>query len=486
MTPLKKKVVTRFAPSPTGEPHIGSLRTALYNWLYARQNRGNFLLRIEDTDRQRYQEESDIKIFEMLDWVGLNYDDKPIYQSIRKDIYREHALKLVKNGYAYYCFCSKERLERLRQRQQGRGEAPRYDRLCRQLGKEEIKNKLLKNLSHTIRLKMPTSGVTKLRDIIRGSVSFPNKEQEDPIILKSDGFPTYHLAVVVDDNEFKVTHVIRGEEWLSSTPKHLQLYQYFNWPLPQFAHLPLILAPDRSKLSKRHGTVSVLQFRNQGYLPSALLNFVLLLGWHPKKGSEKEIFSLSEMIKEFKLDQVQKSAAIFDKNKLDWLNSVYLRQLSIPELTKLALPFLEAEWFNLEKLKINLELLVNLEKDRIKKLAELPQKLKFILADKLDYAGELLIWKKSDKGTTLERLKWLKDLLTKIPKDKWQQDKLEKFIKKAIEENSKGVGETLWPMRVALTGQRHSPSPFEVAAVLGPEKTLKRLAVAIDKLQNYK
>lgn len=356
----QQNIVTRFAPSPTGDLHIGGLRTALYAWLYARQHGGKFLLRIDDTDRNRYQPGSDQGIFDALDWVGLNYDET-FRQSERREIHQQHAEQLISNGHAYRCFCTPERLDEMRKDQQAKKEPPRYDRTCRDLDESEIKQKLEHSTAYTIRFKIPDSGETTVHDIVRGMVTFQNSELDDFVLLKSDGYPTYHLATIVDDHEFGITHVTRSEEWFPSLPKHVLLYQAFGWELPQFVHYSMILAPDKSKLSKRHGATGVLEFKKLGFLPEALINFVLLLGWHPKEGSEQEFFTKEDMFKQFDLKDVQKSAAIFDHQKLDWMNAHYIREMSLDQLTELAKPY----FASVEDITL-LQQAISLEQERIK------------------------------------------------------------------------------------------------------------------------
>lgn len=323
-------VRVRFAPSPTGFVHVGSLRTALYNYLFARHHGGKFVLRVEDTDRARYTEGAVENLLETLEWSGLSDDEGPenngdfgpYYQSQRLNIYHEYIEKLISNNFAYPCFCSEERLAKIREEQIGKKLTPKYDGHCRHISGDEL-IKRRKSEDHVIRLKIPPEGITKVSDIIRGEVQFQNEMIDDQVLLKSDGFPTYHLANVVDDHLMGITHVIRGEEWLISTPKHIILYDYFGWPIPQFAHLPLLLNPDRSKLSKRQGDVAVEDYRKKGYLPEALLNFVALLGWN--RGDDEEIFSLEELIADFSLERVNKSGAVFNIEKLNWMNGIYIR-----------------------------------------------------------------------------------------------------------------------------------------------------------------
>ncbi|MFA6254539.1 MAG: glutamate--tRNA ligase [Patescibacteria group bacterium] len=477
---MPKKIITRFAPSPTGSLHVGSLRTALYNYLFAKKNQGNFLLRIEDTDQERKVEGASENLKIILKQFGLTWDNKKVMvQSERLKEYQQAAQELIKKEKAYYCFCSKERLDNLRKVQQQKGLPPMYDGCCRDLPAAETKAKLTAKTPYVIRFKIPRTGQTEFTDLIRGQVTFDNKLLDDPIILKSDGFPAYHLASVVDDHDMATTHVFRGEEWLPSTPKHILLYQAFGWQPPEFAHLPLLLNPDRSKLSKRQGDVAVEDFLKKGYLPEALLNFVLLLGWNP--GTDQEIFSnLEEMAKAFDLEKVNKSGAVFDTQKLDWLNGQYIRQKPLPELAKLCQPFF-AEVGIKADLK-SLEKIVATEHERIKKLSDIVPVTEFFFKEPT-YEPKLLIWKKIDKNQTADNLKILKEFLENLAEKKWQKKDLEEEIIGLIKEKGRGVGDMLWPMRVALSGRQASPGPFEIAEVLGKTESLKRIQKAIDLLK---
>ncbi|PIT87772.1 MAG: glutamate--tRNA ligase, partial [Candidatus Magasanikbacteria bacterium CG10_big_fil_rev_8_21_14_0_10_40_10] len=345
---------TRFAPSPTGWLHIGSLRTALFAYLFAKKNNGIFLLRIEDTDRERYMEGGVENILHSLDWAKIKPDEGvaldangqtnqigdngPYIQSQRLEIYHKYIQELIDHDKAYYCFCSKERLDQLRADQQANNQPTGYDGQCRNLSLADARVRVQAGEKYVVRMKMPQDGTTKFNDLIRGQVEFQNNLIDDQVLLKADGYPTYHLAVVVDDHLMKITHIIRGEEWLSSTPKHILLYQMFGWTPPEFAHLSLLINEKKQKLSKRHGDVSVHDYIDKGYLPEALINFVAFLGWNP--GDEREMFSLEELTKEFDFNKVSKSAAVFNMAKLDWYNGQYIRNLNIDELTRRCLPFL--------------------------------------------------------------------------------------------------------------------------------------------------
>jgi glutamyl-tRNA synthetase len=510
------KIKTRFAPSPTGDMHIGNLRSALFAYLFAKNNNGEFVLRIEDTDQTRYKEGSEKSILEGLNWAGIEYDNKDniIFQSKRTEIYQKFAAQLLKQGDAYYCFCSAERLEKMREEQTARKVAPKYDRHCLNLSKEEIEEKLKAGEPHVIRMKIPetfttspqpspykgegdasaplplTRGETErgrlaFHDLIRGEVSFNLKEIDDQILIKSDGFPTYHLANVVDDHEMEITHVIRAEDWLSSTPKHLILYKMLGWQAPEFAHLSLILAPDKSKLSKRHGATSVLEFKKLGYLPEALINYIALLGWNP--GNEREIFSLKELKKEFSLEKVQKAGAIFDINKLDWMNGEYIKKMNLDKLVDLCMPYItechpedsrqqsgdEGSRKILEN-KDYVKKVITLEQERLKKLSDITEATAYFFTEP-QYEKELLKWRKADLADAKEKLEFLVKELEGVSEKNWDKNKLEEFVKDLIAKNNFETGNVLWPLRVALTGREKSPSPFEVAEVLGKEESLKRI-----------
>ncbi len=486
-------VRTRFAPSPTGMMHVGNFRTALYAYLFAKKHQGKFILRIEDTDKSRQVEGAEQAILRILKWAGLEHDEGPdiggpygpYRQSERLAIYQEHIQQLINKGKAYYCFCTPERLAQMRQAQQARGEQVKYDRHCLHLSPAEIQAKIDAGEPYVIRQKVDTDGQTKFNDLVRGEIVIQNKVLDDSVLIKSDGFPTYNFANVIDDHLMGITHVIRGEEYINSTPKYIQLYQAFGWQVPRHAHLSLILNKNRSKLSKRDGDVSVEDYIQQGYLPETVINFVALLGWNP--GDDRELFTLEELIQEFDFNKVHKSGAVFDITKLDWMNGHYIRRKPVEELTKLCQPYLEAylqEHYQLDLDKFDfdyLKLVVGLEQERLRKLSEIGEKTKYFFVEP-DYPASLLIWKKSDAATTLQRLKFLIDYLQQAPEENWTRQALEEALIEEIKYQGFTNGDTLWPMRVALSGEERSPSPFEIAEVLGKQKTLARLQAAVSKL----
>lgn len=492
-------VRVRFAPSPTGYLHVGSLRTAFYNYLFAKKHGGSFILRIEDTDQKRLVEDATEKLLATLgiffEWdeglrqrtmsreQGTGNREKgnfgPYVQSERLEIYRKYANDLIERGKAYPCFCSSERLETVRKEQETRKEPTRYDGLCRDLSKEEVAERLKENVPHVIRLRVEGTGDIVFDDIVRGKVSFSKKTIDDQVLLKSDGFPTYHLANVVDDHLMGITHVIRGEEWLPSTPKHILLYEAFGWDIPQFAHLPLLLNPDRSKLSKRQGDVAVEDYLAKGYLPEALLNFVALLGWNPGEGETQEIFSLDELVNIFDVGHIHKGGAVFDVKKLDWLNAEYIKNLSSEALLAKAHPFLrEKTWFETvdpaRKELEYVERVLGIERDRLQKLSNIGESVKFLFIEPT-IDPTLLPWKKNTPQETLEALETMQRTLENISEHEWTRADLEKKLLDAAGEKR---GDFLWPLRVALSGEKQSPPPHEIAWVIGKEASLRRIEAA--------
>ena len=488
---------TRFAPSPTGFLHIGGFRTALFAYLHAKKNGGKFLLRIEDTDRERFVEGGLENILNSLYWAGIKpdegvliEDDKiiqkgengPYIQSERLEIYSKHISMLLEKCGAYHCFCTKERLDELRMTQEKNKMPSGYDRHCFNLGQEEVEEKKKAGEKFVIRLKMPKDETIEIDDLVRGKVKFDTNLIDDQVLIKSDGFPTYHFAVVVDDHLMSITDVVRGEEWISSTPKHIALYKYFGWDIPNYAHLPLLVNEKKQKLSKRHGDVSVFDFKEKGYLPESLINFVAFLGWNP--GGEREIFNLKELESEFDLNRVGKSASVFNIEKLDWITGQYIKKMKDEELSKLVLPFLNNAGLY-EKTDATDPLLISLvkiSKERMSKLSDIVELSGFVFAKDLKYDSDLLIWKKSDSVITKKNLESLYGFISDLDVKSWTEEKLEKEIVGWIEENNLSVGEVLWPMRVALSGQKNSPGPFEISIVLGKEKTLSRLRRAVSFL----
>ncbi len=484
----------RFAPSPTGYLHVGGLRQALYNYLLVKKLGGSFILRIEDTDRKRFVPGSIESLIQALDWAGLSYDEGPVLQkgkivqkgkfgpyiqSERLPIYQKYAQELIDKGQAYYCFCDEQRLEKLRREQALNKQPTRYDGCCRNLTAPEIKKLLENKVPYVIRFKNPLTGQTKVNDLIRGEVVWQNENLDDQILLKNDGYPTYHLASVVDDHLMEVTHILRGEEWLPSTPKHLLTYQAFGWTPPQFAHLSLVLNPDRSKLSKRQGDVAVEDYQKKGYLPEALLNFIALLGWNP--GNDQELLSMAEMAKLFDWQQINKSGAIFDLAKLNWFNSEYIKKLSPTEFIKKITPFIQEAVGQDELDKKLVARVAEVMQNRLNVLSEIKDYI--YLFTPLDYPTELLRWKKSDLAGAQKALRLVKACLAELSTEEWQLKILEEKLTALVKENNLTTGEVLWPLRAALSGQQYSPSPFELAYLLGQAETLERLEQALYKLK---
>ena len=487
-------VKTRFAPSPTGYLHIGGLRTALYNYLFAKKHGGIFALRIEDTDRNRYVPGAVESLLHVLEAMGLQHDEGPILtkeglieqkgslgpyiQSERLSLYTKYAHELLERGLAYECFCSSERLESVRS-QQGIAKLPtKYDRHCVTLSPEERTIKHTAGEPCVIRLKIP-DGETTFDDLIRGRITIHNQEIDDQVLIKSDGFPTYHLANVIDDHLMEVTHVIRAEEWISSTPKHVLLYQAFEWDIPQFAHLPLILNPDRSKLSKRQGDVAVEDYLRKGYLPEALINFVALLGFNPK--ADQELYRLEELAELFDIEKVNKSGAVFMTDKLDWMNGQYIRTKTPEEITKLSQPFLKKA-----EIKAPEEILIKIctvEKERLVLLSDLVEKTRGYLILPT-YQANLLVWKKSTKEDARLQLQNIIPVLEGFNNEITGSSALiETALREYIEEKHLQNGNVLWPLRVALSGLSASPAPFELLWVLGKEESLRRIHKAITMLE---
>ncbi len=480
------RVRTRFAPSPTGYLHIGGLRTALYAYLYAKKNNGDFILRLEDTDRERLVGDADEIIYRTLKEVGLNYDEGPdvggaygpYVQSERVDIYKKHAEELVRSGAAYYCFCTKERLNELRGECEAREITPKYDKHCLSLPKEEVQAKLDAGEPYVIRQNIPTEGETTYHDMVFGDISVPNADMEDNVLLKSDGYPTYNLANVVDDHLMEISHVIRGVEYLSSTPKYNLLYEAFGWNIPEYIHLPPVMRDQRQKLSKRHGDASYEDFVEKGYLPAAIVNYIALLGWAP--AGTREIFTLDELSEAFDVSGISKSPAIFDVEKLRWMNAEYIRALPEDEYIKVCLPYLKQA---IDTDKFDLSIITRITQPRLELLTELPEKLAFLSAMP-DYDTELYRHKKM-KVTPETALDFIKDAYTVLER---LGDFEESTIHDAMMDLAASLeiknGQLLYPLRIAITGTAVTPGgAIEIAALLGREETLKRLKDSVNKLQ---
>ena len=457
-------VRVRFAPSPTGHLHIGGARTALFNWLFARHHNGKFILRIEDTDRSRSTEEYIESIIEAMKWLGLDWDEGPFRQTDRMEIYRNYAFRLLEEGKAYRCYCTPEELEERRQKAMKEGKPPRYDRRCR-----EIRETLDKPFA--IRFKMPVEGETVVHDLVKGDVTFKNSELEDLVILRSDGTPTYNFCVVVDDYEMKISHVIRGEDHLNNTPKQIHIYHALGINPPNFAHIPMILGKDRSRLSKRHGATSVLSYRDDGYLPDAVVNFLARLGW---SHGDQEIFTREELIRFFNLEQVGKANAVFDSEKLLWLNSEYIKLTPEEKLYELVRPFLINEGYINETDSIDLKWAckaIKSLKERCRTLKELAHAMRYYLLDYVDIEP-----KAKEKYINTETIKIIKEITEKLAQlNDFTHDKIEKVFMEMVNEKGLKLGQVAQPIRVVITGSTVSPGIYEVLEIVGKERTLKRL-----------
>lgn len=484
-----KQVRVRFAPSPTGYLHIGGLRTALYNYLFARHNNGKFILRIEDTDRTRFVEGAIESLIESLHWAGIEYDEgvfiedgkivqKGEYgsyiQSERLDIYKKYVDELIEKGYAYYCFCSKERLDKVREEQKIKGLIPKYDGFCRSLSLEEARERIANGEEYVVRLKLPHNKDIKFHDLVRGDIIINTDDIDDQVLLKSDGYPTYHMAVVVDDHLMDITHIVRGEEWLASTPKHVYLYQVFGWEEPTYVHLPTVLNKERKKLSKRHGDVAVEDFREKGYLPEGLVNYLALVGWSPK--DNKEIFSMEELIEEFSFERVSKTGGIFDKDKLDWVNGHHIREYDIDKLTDLSIPYLKDAGYIDDKFVKEkyswIKAMVQTVMESISYLSEIPEKVEILFDNKVELEDE-------DALNTL-RGEQVPDILNAFKEELNEIEEIDeefaKGIMKRIQKSTGVKGKNLYmPTRIALTGNNHGPELVNIIYLLGKQNILKRI-----------
>jgi glutamyl-tRNA synthetase len=483
---MNNQIRVRFAPSPTGYLHVGGLRTALYNFLFARKNNGKFILRIEDTDRNRYVEGAVENLIAALRWAGLDYDEGPdiggdygpYMQSQRLEIYKQYANELINSGNAYYCFCSQERLQNLRQEQE-KQKLPqmKYDKHCLNLSKEEIDKNLDKGLPFVIRLNVKPNQKIVFQDIVRGEVVFDSDNIDDQILIKSDGYPTYHLANVVDDHLMKISHVIRGEEWLSSTPKHVILYDAFGWKRPEFAHLPLLLNPDKSKLSKRQGDVAVEDYRDKGYLKEALINFVALLGWNA--GDDREFYYLNDLIEAFSLERVNKSGAVFDIVKLNSLNAEHLRKKSNEQLLQmLKIELAKSEFASLSLSDEKLLLIIEAMKERVSFVYEFITNCRYFYVAPTEYEQKSI-----EKNWKLETPDHLKKFVQEISTiENPTKEDYEKVLNKVAEELNLGKGKIIHPLRLAVSGQSTGPGMFDLLYVLGKEEVIKRIGKAITSI----
>ncbi|MEE1167337.1 MAG: glutamate--tRNA ligase [Treponema sp.] len=515
-----KEVRVRYAPSPTGMQHIGGVRTALFNYLYARSKGGKFILRLEDTDRTRFDEKYVANLYDTMAWLGIEWDEGgskggefgPYVQSERFELYKEYAQKLIENGEAYYCFCDAERLDRIRKIQTENKMAPGYDRNCRHLTEEEVKANLAAGKPYVIRLKVPMEGTTVFHDHILGDIEWKNEDiSPDPVLLKSDGFPTYHLANIVDDHMMKISHVMRAQEWIPSTPLHVQMYKSFGWEHPEFCHLPMVNGQDGKKLSKRHGSTSVNEFRARGYLPQAIVNYVAMLGCSYEEG--KEFYTLEELAKSFKLEHLNKAPAVFDYKKLEYYNGNYIRMLSDEELYKWTLPFITGtgdaaleinpenpqpapkvgpeysgialgedgepvcvdKSMNMSSAEVKAKLmgLMPLIKERLKYLTDAAEMVRFLFTEPAVPPVDQIVPKKLDAAKTKEVLEKSKEFVKALPG--LEHEAQEELAKKMAEEMGIKLGDFMMPIRMAVTGSRVSPPLMGSILILGVEKSIERI-----------
>jgi len=488
-----KEIRLRFAPSPTGYLHIGGARTALFNWLYARHYKGSFILRIEDTDQVRSTEEAVNVILEGMKWLGLDWDEGPgkggeygpYFQMQRLNLYQKYAEQLLKNQKAYYCYCTREELAESRKKQAREGKNPKYDRHCLNLSEEEKKRYEAEGRKPAIRLKIPAKEII-FNDLLRGKVIFDGRLLSDFVIIKSDGIPTYNYAVVIDDALMKITHVMRGDDHISNTPKQILIYEALGFDIPKFAHIPMIMGPDHTRLSKRHGATSVMEYKKMGYIPEAVVNYIAHLGWSP--GDEREIFSKEELIKEFTLDKISKHAAVFSMEKLNWFNNEYLKRMSIDSLTERLIPFLEeANYIKKEDLSPDklkwLKEIVRLMQGRFRNFSQFIDFADYFFMEKVNIEPKAF---KSvlNKEEVPKILQTLKSRLSSLKS--WNEENIEKAVREvAFSLQIKG-GQIIHPTRVALSGKKVGPGLFALMVVLGQKKTIERLGKAIEKIKELK
>lgn len=489
-----KPVRVRIAPSPTGYFHVGSARTALFNWLFARHHGGKFIVRIEDTDRKRYNPEAVADAVTSLRWLGLDWDEGPeaggdygpYYQSERLELYHHYADWLVEQDRAYKCYCSPERLAAMREEQRKRKQDIGYDRHCRHLTASQRTEYEAQGITPVVRLKVPLEGQTSFHDVLYGTISVENHTLDDLVLLKSDGFPTYHLAVVVDDHLMEISHIMRGDEWLPSVPKHILLYDAFGWEIPVYAHLPLILAPTgKGKLSKRHGGVEIRDFRRQGYLPEAMVNYLARVGW--SYDDKTEIFSRQELIRDFDLSGINNSPARFSYERLEWMNGYYIRQLDPGDLAERLVPFMIEGGYAITA--ADMRPIVPLIQERLKTLSEVVEKTGFFFQDeddsRLEYDASLLIGKKMTASESLAALQRAREVLASIPRvagSDFQAGTTEPPMRALVDELGLKAGQLFGIIRVAVTGKKVAPPLFETMAVLGRGRSLSQIDRAIEAL----
>lgn len=488
----------RFAPSPTGYVHIGGLRTALYNYLYAKQNEGTYLIRVEDTDQTRFVEGAIEGMINSMQWAGVVHDEGPFIdekthqvvekgefgpyiQSHRLELYKKHSDQLIESGHAYNCFCTKERLEQVREKQKSKGLTPKYDGHCRELSKAEVDEKLAAGLPHVVRLKLPEGRVIEFNDVIKGHIAVNTDDMDDQVLMKTDGFPTYHMAVVVDDHFMGITHVVRGDEWLISTPKHIYTYEAFGWEAPEFVHLPVILGQSKKKLSKREGDVSVEDFKRKGYLPEALINYIALVGWSPDDG--EEIMDMQTLINKFSFDRVSKSSGVFDVEKLNWMNNQYIRNYDLDQLTVLSKSYFVESGFASES-EFDEEFtkyknIVDILRERLNKLNEISDYYNLFNVNTIvledDEAREMI-----EMPHVPQMLSCFSEKISEI--DAITSEDVKRLLKEVQKETGHKGKNLFMPVRVALTGQVHGPDIAKVMEVIGSANTIERIQYSIRNL----
>ena len=500
---MEKKVRTRIAPSPTGDPHVGTAYIALFNLAFANSNNGEFILRIEDTDQNRYTEGSEQMIFDALHWLGLNYAEGPdvggeygpYRQSERFHLYGDYAKKLVEQGGAYYCFCTQDRLDKLRERQKAMGKAPGYDGHCRSLTPEEIQAKLDAGEPYVIRLKMPYEGETIIHDRLSGDIVFENNKIDDQVLLKADGFPTYHLANVVDDHLMGITHVIRAEEWIASTPKHIQLYKAFGWEQPEFIHMPLLRNADRTKISKRKNPVSLIWYKEEGYLKEGIVNFLGLMGY--SFGENKEIFSLQEFVDNFNIDKVSLGGPVFDLVKLGWVNNHHMRMKDINELTDLAIPFFRQLGYVGEEVSEHeyraLVKIVEILRESAQTLKEIAKESAVYFEDTFELPVVTEDMNKKERKSVeklnesildpvgKESIKLFMKKLEAWEKEDFTIEEAKEMLHSTLEEIGEGPAKVYMPLRAVITGQARGADLYNVLFIIGKTRTLNRMKTMIEK-----
>ena len=481
---MDKKIRVRFAPSPTGYLHVGGARSALFNYLFAKNCGGTFILRIEDTDQNRFVEGALKEIYDSLKWLGLDWDEGPevggnygpYIQSQRIEIYKKYAQELLEKGHAYRCFCTPERIAAVRELQEKAKQPSGYDRTCRSLTDEQIKQNLDKGMPYVVRFKIPEGRTVSFVDRIRGNIEYNSDLLDDLVLIKSDGFPTYHMANVIDDHLMEISHVLRGDEWITSTPRHVLIYEAFGWLPPEFAHLPVILSPDGGKLSKRKGAASVMDYKRGGFLPEGLFNFLAFLGW--STGDEREKLTRGELIEAFSLDQVSPKASVLDEKKLEWMNGLYMAEYATHSLASECIPLWKEKGWITENTSANdpyIQLVIEMLKVRSKRITELVENSFYFFVDPLSYEEKAA--KKNFNPEAAQILEQLHEQLLSL--DVFTHDSLESLYREFSEKNSVPSGKLIHPTRLAVSGVSFGPGLFELMAALGKKQVLRRIEAAV-------